>query len=141
MSLRVQDVYSDRSILLTGSTGFLGKVLVEKILWAVPNVRQVFLLIRPAKGLSPRERLEKVLKDPLFDRIRENKPHVLNKLVPISGDIMEDNLGLNQHDMQSICDEVHYFLLLKFQVSIVIHSAATVKFDEKLRDAVEMNMV
>ncbi|CAJ0609916.1 unnamed protein product [Cylicocyclus nassatus] len=131
MSLSVQDVYSDRSILLTGSTGFLGKVLVEKILWAVPNVRQVFLLIRPAKGLSPRERLEKVLKDPLFDRIRENKPQVLNKLVPISGDIMEDNLGLNQHDMQSICDEV----------SIVIHSAATVKFDEKLRDAVEMNMV
>ncbi|VDO90868.1 unnamed protein product [Haemonchus placei] len=61
MSWRVEDVYCDRSILLTGSTGFLGKVLVEKILWALPNVGQIFLLIRPANGLSPKERLEKVL--------------------------------------------------------------------------------
>ncbi|RCN30566.1 hypothetical protein ANCCAN_23655 [Ancylostoma caninum] len=97
--------------------------------------------------MSPKERLENVLKDPLFNRIREHKPHMFNKLVPISGDLMEDNLGLNQHDMQNICDEVHfnsmlplYFLLLR-TVSIVIHSAATVKFDEQLKDAVEMNVV
>ncbi|XGW33416.1 hypothetical protein V3C99_017662 [Haemonchus contortus] len=131
MSWRVEDVYCDRSILLTGSTGFLGKVLVEKLLWALPNVGQIFLLIRPANGLSPKERLEKVLQDPLFSRLREHKPQMFSKLVPIAGDLMENNLGLNQHDMQSICD----------QVSIVIHSAATVKFDEQLRDAVEMNVV
>ncbi|WKY16342.1 hypothetical protein Q1695_001201 [Nippostrongylus brasiliensis] len=131
MSWRVEDVYSDRCILLTGSTGFLGKVLVEKMLWALPSVGQIFLLIRPIKGMSPKERLEKVLQDPLFNRLREQRPHVFEKLVPISGDLMEDNLGLNQHDMQKICD----------QVSIVIHSAATVKFDEELRVAVEMNVV
>ncbi|ETN87152.1 hypothetical protein NECAME_00011, partial [Necator americanus] len=130
-SWRVKDVYSERCILLTGSTGFLGKVLVEKILWSIPNVGRIFLLIRPARGMSPKERLEKVLQDPLFNRIRDNKPHMLSKLVPVSGDLMEDNLGLNQHDMQNICDEV----------SIVIHSAATVKFDEQLKDAVEMNVV
>lgn len=110
---------------------------MEKILWAVPNVGQIFLLIRPAKGMSPRERLDNVLRvftnipsyrkrrnsvhillqDPLFNRIRENKPHVLNKLVPISGDLMEDNLGLNQHDMQNICDEVY------FNSSISIYSS------------------
>uniref|UniRef100_A0A8L8KMA2 Fatty acyl-CoA reductase n=1 Tax=Heligmosomoides polygyrus TaxID=6339 RepID=A0A8L8KMA2_HELPZ len=67
----------------------------------------------------------------LFNRIRERKPEVLAKLIPIPGDLMENGLGLNQHDMQKICD----------QVSIVIHSAATVKFDEQLRDAVEMNVV
>ncbi|KHJ77173.1 hypothetical protein OESDEN_23207, partial [Oesophagostomum dentatum] len=84
------------------------QVLVEKILWSFPNVGQIFLLIRPAKGLSPKERLEKVLQDPLFNRIRENKPHMLTRLVPISGDLMEDNLSLNQHDMQNICDEVYF---------------------------------
>ncbi|KAK6032627.1 NAD-binding protein [Ostertagia ostertagi] len=130
MSWRVEDVYSDRCVLITGSTGFLGKVLVEKLLWALPNVGQIFLLIRPAKGLSPKERLEKVLQDPLFNRLREHKPQMFSKLVPIAGDLMEKNLGLNQHDMQNICD----------QVSIVIHSAATVKFDEQLKDAVEMNV-
>ncbi|KAK5974976.1 Fatty acyl-CoA reductase, partial [Trichostrongylus colubriformis] len=71
------------------------------------------------------------IKDPLFNRLREHRPLMFSKLVPIAGDLMEDNLGLNQHDMQNICD----------QVSIVIHSAATVKFDEQLRDAVEMNVV
>ncbi|KJH41680.1 NAD-binding protein [Dictyocaulus viviparus] len=131
MSCKVEDVYSNRCVLLTGSTGFLGKVLVEKLLWALPSVGQLFLLIRPVNDMTPKERLDKVLQDPLFDRIRENKPHLFNKLLPISGDLMENNLGLNHHDMQKICD----------QVSIVIHSAATVKFDEKLRDAIEMNVI
>uniref|UniRef100_A0A1I7XCB3 Fatty acyl-CoA reductase n=1 Tax=Heterorhabditis bacteriophora TaxID=37862 RepID=A0A1I7XCB3_HETBA len=105
MSVRVEDVYANRSVLLTGATGFLGKVLVEKLLWAIPNIGKIFLLIRPAKGLSPKERLEKILQDPLFTRIRNEKPQVLHKLVPIPGDLMEDSLGLNQHDMQNICDE------------------------------------
>ncbi|KAJ1355437.1 hypothetical protein KIN20_012834 [Parelaphostrongylus tenuis] len=131
MSWRVDEVYSNRSVMLTGSTGFLGKVIVEKLLWTVPSIGQIFLLIRPAKGMSPKERLEKVLQDPLFDRIRKKAPQRLSKLVAVSGDLMEDNLGLNQHDMQNICD----------QASIVIHSAAIVKFDEELKVAVEMNVV
>uniref|UniRef100_A0A0K0DP35 Fatty acyl-CoA reductase n=1 Tax=Angiostrongylus cantonensis TaxID=6313 RepID=A0A0K0DP35_ANGCA len=101
------------------------------LLWSVPSIGQIFLLIRPAKGMSPKERFDKVLQDPLFDRVRKKAPDRFTKLVPVSGDLMEDNLGLNQHDMQKICD----------QVSIVIHSAAIVKFDEELRIAVEMNVV
>ena len=34
-------------IFITGATGFLGKVLVEKLLWSVPEVGKLLLLIRP----------------------------------------------------------------------------------------------
>lgn len=31
---------------------------------------------------------------------------MFSKLIPVGGDIMEEGLGLNQLDMQTICDEV-----------------------------------
>ncbi|EJW70823.1 hypothetical protein WUBG_18270, partial [Wuchereria bancrofti] len=68
---------------------------------------------------------------PLFDRLRRSNPGIFSKLIPMGGDIMEEGLGLNQLDMQTICDEV----------SIVFHCAATVKFDEALRISVEMNVL
>lgn len=47
-----------------------------------------------------------ILQGPLFDRLRRSNPGIFAKLIPIGGDIMEEGLGLNQLDMQTICDEV-----------------------------------
>ena len=44
---------------------------------------------------------------------------------------MEENLGLSEADSNLLCD----------QVSIVFHCAATVKFDEALRVAIQMNVI
>lgn len=52
--------YSGRGVLVTGATGLLGKVLVEKLLWAVPDIGTVFMLMRPKRGKSPAERLAAV---------------------------------------------------------------------------------
>jgi len=35
--------YAGQSIFLTGATGFLGKVFIEKILRSCPDVRNIFL--------------------------------------------------------------------------------------------------
>ncbi|KAK6944008.1 Fatty acyl-coenzyme A reductase, NAD-binding domain [Dillenia turbinata] len=35
-----------KNYLITGATGFLGKVLVEKLLRTVPNVGKIFVLIQ-----------------------------------------------------------------------------------------------
>lgn len=53
--------YAGQSIFLTGATGFLGNVYIEKILRFCPDVREIFLLMRSKKGLSLNERLEKML--------------------------------------------------------------------------------
>lgn len=53
--------YAGRSIFITGATGFLGKVLIEKLLRSCPDVTEIFILIRPKKGLSVNDRLKKML--------------------------------------------------------------------------------
>lgn len=53
--------YAGQSIFLTGATGFLGKVFIEKVLRSCPDVREMFLLMRPKKELSVNQRLEKIL--------------------------------------------------------------------------------
>lgn len=64
---RVLAMYHDATVLITGGTGFLGKVLLEKALRCL-NVRKIFLLIRRKDNLSARERLVRLLQDPVRDR-------------------------------------------------------------------------
>ena len=57
--------YAGQSIFLTGATGFLGKVFIEKVLRSCPDVREIFLLIRPKKGFNIKERLKEILNSPV----------------------------------------------------------------------------
>ena len=61
--------YAGRSIFVTGSTGFLGKVLIEKLLRSCPDVGEIFMLIRPKNGLSIDERLKKMLDLPVSTKM------------------------------------------------------------------------
>lgn len=54
----IPEWFSGRSILITGATGFMGKVLVEKLLRDCPDVAQLYLLIRPKRGVEPSQRRE-----------------------------------------------------------------------------------
>ena len=56
--LATSQFYRGKSIFITGVTGFIGKVLLEKILRSFPDVAGVFVLIRSRKGLAARERLD-----------------------------------------------------------------------------------
>ena len=66
----------------------------------------------------------------VFDALRKDSPEVLNKLVAIGGDMSLAQMGISPADVK----------MLSENVSIVFHSAATVKFDEVLKIAVEMNL-
>ena len=46
MSLAVIDFYRNKNILITGTTGFLGKVLLEKFLYSIPDCGKIYILIR-----------------------------------------------------------------------------------------------
>lgn len=59
---------------------------------------------------------------------------------------MVESLGMNIEDMDLIRERVNCTITFRFasqvfQVNVVIHSAATVKFDEHLRAAVTMNVI
>lgn len=59
---RIMDFLKGRKFFVTGGTGFLGKVMIEKILRRCPEVDTIYLLIRPKKGKDPHQRLQEVFK-------------------------------------------------------------------------------
>lgn len=61
----VQEFYKDGKILITGSTGFIGKALTEKLLRTCVTVSTIYLLIRPKKGQSVDERCHDLLNNPV----------------------------------------------------------------------------
>lgn len=63
--------------------------------------------------------------------MKKNQPESLKKLVPINGDVTKCDLGISALDQKTLIDNV----------SIVFHSAATVKFDEALKLSVAMNLL
>lgn len=61
----VPQFYMDKCVFITGATGFMGKVLVEKLLRSCPGVRNIFLLIRSKKGQDVQSRLKELLDAPV----------------------------------------------------------------------------
>nr|CAD2137148.1 unnamed protein product [Meloidogyne enterolobii] len=130
--LNISEYYEGVSVLITGASGFLGKVLLEKLVFSQPKLNKIYLLLRPLNGEAPHLRLSKILESPLFSRIRCKDENRLERmLVPICGDLMQEDLGLSCEDQETLANEV----------SIVFHCAATVKFDEALRASIQMNVI
>ncbi|XP_071570402.1 putative fatty acyl-CoA reductase CG5065 [Temnothorax nylanderi] len=125
----VKDFYRNRSIFITGATGFMGKVLVEKLLRSCPHIRNIYLLMRPKRGQNVQERLQKILNGPLFETLRRDSPDQLTKIIPVTGDIAVPELGISTQDQNTLIRSV----------SIVFHSAATVNFDKALKLSVQIN--
>jgi alcohol-forming fatty acyl-CoA reductase len=63
----------------------------------------------------------------VFDIVRERQPNFSRKIVPIAGDVLQDFLGISDADHKK----------LSSNVSIVVHSAATLSFVEPLRYAIQ----
>lgn len=56
----IPEYYSGKCLFITGATGFMGKALVEKILRSCPEVKRLYLLVRPKKGKEPEQRIEEI---------------------------------------------------------------------------------
>jgi fatty acyl-CoA reductase len=57
----ITEWFRGRSVLVTGATGFMGKVLVEKLLRSCPDIATVYLLMRPKRGNDISMRLDELL--------------------------------------------------------------------------------
>ncbi|KAK9500979.1 hypothetical protein O3M35_002123 [Rhynocoris fuscipes] len=132
MTLQKSDIanfFSGKTVFVTGGTGFMGKILIEKLLYRCPGLDTLYILLRPKRGKSVDTRLEEMFKLPIFERIRSECPERLGKLVVIPGDVTEENLGLSEEDENKLISNV----------DIVIHGAATLRLEAKLKEAIKMN--
>ncbi|XP_023955315.2 fatty acyl-CoA reductase 1 [Bicyclus anynana] len=130
---RIAETFSGMNLLITGGTGFMGKVLVEKLLRKVPDIGKIMILVRPKKGKTPKQRLEEMLNDALFEKLRTLRGSIaplLEKMQIIDGDMSAPDLAISEANRQMIYDEV----------DMIIHAAATVRFDEELKKAVLLNV-
>ncbi|KAF7105345.1 hypothetical protein CFC21_106165 [Triticum aestivum] len=125
----------DRSILITGSTGFLGKMLVEKILRVQPDVGKLYLLVRAPDAASAEHRvLTKVVETTLFDVLRTKhgadfNSFIKNKISPLPGDITKETCALRDSMVEQISKEIH----------VIVSVAATTSFYERYDVALASN--
>ena len=128
----VQNAYDGKSVLVTGATGFLGKVLVEKLLRDCREIDTIYVLLRGKKGIELQKYFEKFKELLVFKKVKEVFPEGMNKLVAIEGDLMVSPCaGISNEDIQ----------LLTANVNFVFHCAASVRFDEPLKNAIQMNTI
>ena len=133
----IAEALRGKTILVTGSTGFLGKSLVEKCLRAIPEVARINLAIRSSARRPAAERLEReVLSSPAFKRLKDELGDAAfaklaaQKLGVIEIDLGRDGLGLSEDGRERLraCD-------------IVIHSAAAVEFDNPADVSAQTNLL
>jgi len=126
---------SGKRIAVTGSTGFLGTALVERLLRSVPNCELV-LLVRPGRRNSGERRVQReIFRNDAFDSLRSQWGDDFDEICQqrvsvIEGDVTSEDLGLDHVGQQlfTSCD-------------VVIHSAAAVSFDSPLDISIEINLL
>jgi len=117
-------------ILLTGCTGFVGKVVLEELMRRriELNVDRVYLLIRPRRRKSPDERFDHaVAPSRCFSRL---EPGWRSHCHPIAGDMLLGGLGISEEDAT----------FLRADLTHVIHCAASVRFDLPIAEAASINI-
>lgn len=63
--MTIKEFYNGRHIFITGSTGFMGKTLIEKFVRSCPEIGNIYLLIRHRKGKDIKSRVQEMLDSPV----------------------------------------------------------------------------
>ncbi|XP_054811043.1 fatty acyl-CoA reductase 2, chloroplastic-like isoform X2 [Prosopis cineraria] len=124
-----------KNYLVTGATGFLGKVFLEKMLRTAPDVGQIFVLIKAKDKEAALNRLKtEIIDSELLKSLEEvygknYKTLVMSKLVAVPGCVCEYDLGMDPLRANEIAAKVN----------VIVNSAASTKFDERYDVALNSN--
>src|SRR2546423_14320974 len=109
----IEEGIAGKTLLVTGSTGFLGKSIVEKCLRTLPGIRRIDLAIRSSARRPAAERLEReVLASPAFRRLKQElgdarfQELAAEKLRVVALDLGREDLGLTDEAREELgrCD-------------------------------------
>ena len=134
----MREFYRGKSVFCTGCTGLVGKVLLEKFLRCIPDVKRIYILVRPKKDVKNiQDRVTReILDSKIMDRLKKDMgveqfyKFAQSKFYAVAGDVE------NAEILQCPPEELE---MLKREVSIIIHSAATIGFHEPLNHAIKLN--
>ncbi|XP_027836948.2 fatty acyl-CoA reductase wat-like [Aphis gossypii] len=127
--MSIPETFKNGTIFVTGCTGFMGKVLTEKLLRSC-DVKNIAVLVRGKNGLDASQRAGDIFKQSLFDRLRSEKPEFMTKIKIIDGNLEEQSLKISTDNRDWLIKNVNF----------VFHCAATVKLNEPLKVATRINI-
>uniref|UniRef100_A0A7N0VI45 Fatty acyl-CoA reductase n=1 Tax=Kalanchoe fedtschenkoi TaxID=63787 RepID=A0A7N0VI45_KALFE len=125
-----------KNYFITGATGFLGKVFLEKLLRSTPTTGKIYLLINAENKEAARMRLQsEIIDSELFVHLKQMygdsyNDVMMKKLVPIVGDTSKASLG-----MDADCAEE-----IEKEVDVIVHSAANTVFDARYDVSIDVNI-
>jgi len=117
-------------VLLTGCTGFVGKVVLAELLRRREElgIERIHLLIRPRGRKSPEDRFNRSLGHSRAFSLLE--PGWKKFCDPVAGDMLDEGLGVSDSDAKK----------LKSELTHIIHCAASVRFDLPIAEAASINI-
>jgi len=124
-----------RSLLMTGATGFIGKVTLALLLERQPEIGRVYVLVRQRPGLRPEERFfDSVLGSPAFSSLRDAHgagfdAFVRARVEVVCGDVTSAGLGLSETDLAR----------LNGRVDALLNVAGLVSLNPGLAESLEIN--
>jgi 1-acyl-sn-glycerol-3-phosphate acyltransferase len=121
---------SQAHVLLTGGTGFLGKVILEELIRRADELRvtRIYLLIRPKRGRTPEDRfVHEVVGSECFRLLPDQWQ---TRCVIVDGNVTAPEIGLSPADAE----------LLSGSITHIINCAASIDFDRPLDEAARSNI-
>jgi long-chain acyl-CoA synthetase len=127
------DAFSNKTMLLLGTTGFLGKVLLAMVLDRFPELKHIIVQVRRRKNVSGEQRfysdvLQSAPLRPIVARIGEGV--IRTKIKVVEGDLDQPLCGIASDQLDQ----------LKGKVDIVVNLAGVVDFDPPINESVEPNV-
>lgn len=134
-TLDVARAFAGKRVLLTGTTGFIAKVVLEKLVRDVPGLAGIVVLLRGNRAHPSAEQRfrAEVLQSSVFDHLRRTDPQRLHAAIArmrfVTGEITEPMFGLDASEFEALSREV----------DVVVNVAASVNFREELDRALAIN--
>lgn len=131
----IRETLAGKHILLTGASGFVGKVWLAMVLHDIPQIGRVYVLLR-GKGRGVKERFEKIVNEsPVFKPLHEAHDGRMSEFVSqrvevVAGDVSQPHLGMDP-DIEA--------RLLR-DVDLVLNCAGLVDFNPDVREALASNV-
>jgi long-chain acyl-CoA synthetase len=134
--IAVGETLAGKELLVTGVTGFLGKVLVVHLLLEVPQLRRIHVLIRGQKGKSALDRFTRIASTspafrPLRERFGDDLGAFLGARIEVhEGDVADPLFGLSDKTIK----------MLSPRLDAIVHVAGLTDFAADPRQALEVNV-
>lgn len=121
---------SPSTTFITGGTGFVGKLVIEALFRRRSEfpIDRVILLARGKKDQDAQTRFrETVATSPCFSSLPQGW---MDMVQIVEGDVTQENCGIEREVYKEVCRDVTH----------IIHCAASIKFDNLMKDAATSNI-